>query len=113
MKGDGWRHGGSLKRSLTSQALLGYAMSVDQPVRNDDGSPVVRAEPILSCEVFDRVGAELEARSRRGKPNHKSTALLLLRVIFCGVWATRVPGEARAGEGVEVQVCVGSVQTSL
>ncbi|SHX56003.1 phague integrase [Mycobacteroides abscessus subsp. abscessus] len=56
-----------LKRSLTSETMLGYVISGFKPLRNDDGSPIVRAEPILSREVFDRVKVELESRSRRGQ----------------------------------------------
>ncbi|BEL40422.1 recombinase family protein [Mycobacteroides abscessus] len=73
-----------LKRSLTSEAMLGYVMSGDKPLRNDDGSPIIRAEPILSREVFDRVKVELESRSRRGEPTKRSSSLLL-RVLYCGV----------------------------
>jgi site-specific DNA recombinase len=73
-----------LKESLTSPALLGYAMSGDEIVRNDDGSPVVRAEPILTREKFDRVSAELSQRENRAEPTKRSNALLL-RVVYCGV----------------------------
>ncbi|ANA99696.1 phague integrase [Mycolicibacterium phlei] len=73
-----------LKRSLTSEAMLGYVISDFKPLRNDDGSPIIRAEPILSREVFDRVKVELESRSRRGQPTKRSSSLLL-RVLYCGV----------------------------
>ena len=39
--------------------MLGYAVSQGKAIRNDDGSPVVRSEPILTREVFDRVRVEL------------------------------------------------------
>jgi site-specific DNA recombinase len=63
-------------------------------VRNDDGSPVVRAEPILSREVFDRLGVELADRENRKEPTKRSSGLLL-RVIYCGTCgrpAYRFPG---------------------
>lgn len=105
VNGYGW-HSSGLKRALTSQTLLGYAVAreplmdaqgriqrnpkgkkvfgPEQPVRMDDGSPVVRAEPILTREVFDRLGAELADRENRKEPTKRSTSLLL-RVIYCGV----------------------------
>lgn len=82
VKGYEW-HSGPLKRSLTSEALLGYAVSGGKPVRADDGSPVVRADPILTREVFDRLAVELADRENRKEPTTRSTALLL-QVIFCG-----------------------------
>lgn len=74
-----------LKRSLLSEAILGYAVSKGRVVRNDDGSPVVRSEPILSREVFDGLVVEIAARSReqRGEPTRATS--LLVRVIYCGV----------------------------
>jgi site-specific DNA recombinase len=104
-KGYGW-HSAGLKRALTSQTLLGYAVGrealtdaqgrvrrdskgkkmfgPEMAARNDDGSPVVRATPILTREEFDRLGAELAERENRREPTRRSTGLLL-KVIFCGV----------------------------
>lgn len=81
-KGYKW-HSGPLKRSLTSQTLLGHTETADGVVRADDGSPVVRAEPILTREVFDRVGAELADRENRKEPTKRSTSLLV-GIICCG-----------------------------
>ncbi|MGV0603366.1 recombinase family protein [Mycolicibacterium sp. XJ1904] len=105
LKGYGW-HSAGLKRALTSQTLLGYAVArepvtdtqgrvqrnakgkkvfgPEQALRNEDGSPVVRAEPILTRDVFDRVGVELAHRENRKEPTKRSSGLLL-RVIYCGV----------------------------
>lgn len=80
-KGRGWSSG-RLKQSLTSESLLGYAMSGGAVVRAEDGSPVVRAEPILTRDKFDRLVKELARRENRKEPYARSTALLL-RVIFC------------------------------
>ncbi|MGU3502408.1 recombinase family protein [Mycobacterium sp. C31M] len=74
----------TLKRSLLSETMLGYAVSKGKPVRNDDGSPVVRSEPILTREDFDAVRVELDNRTKRGEPREASTSLLL-RVLHCGV----------------------------
>ncbi|MFR9752189.1 recombinase family protein [Nocardia sp. 004] len=72
-----------LKRSLLSETMLGHAVSGGTAVRNDDGSPIVRSEPILSREIYDRVAVELSSRAQRGEPN-KRTSSLLLGVIYCG-----------------------------
>lgn len=98
-------HSGPLKRALTSQTLLGRVVTREQLtdaqgriqrtangkkvfgpetlVVGDDGSPVVRAEPILTRDVFDRVGVELAGRENRKEPTKRSSGLLL-RVIYCG-----------------------------
>ncbi|BBY06028.1 integrase [Mycobacterium noviomagense] len=105
VKGYEW-HSSPLKRSLTSPTLLGYvvtrepltdaqgrvqrdtkgrkAFGPEKVVRNDDGSPVVRAHPIITREIFDRLGAELADRENRKEPTKRSSALLL-QVIYCGV----------------------------
>ncbi|SOJ53588.1 hypothetical protein MSIMFB_01088 [Mycobacterium simulans] len=84
IKGTPW-NATPLKRSLLSEAMLGYAADAKgRPLRSDDGSPIVRAEPILTREVFDRLGVELANRSKRGEPTRRSTSLLL-RVIHCGI----------------------------
>lgn len=82
-KGFKW-HSGPLKRSLTSPTLLGYAVSRGEIVRGDDGSPIVRSEPILSQPVFDRLQVELVDRENRKEPT-KRTSSLLLQVVFCAV----------------------------
>ncbi|MFE6923974.1 recombinase family protein [Nocardia sp. NPDC057663] len=99
-------HSGALKRALLSPTLLGHVVTreveTDEDghvvltgkgkkqfgpelvLRNDDGSPLVRSEPVLSRDVFDRVGAELRARENRKEPTARSTSLGL-QVVFCGV----------------------------
>jgi site-specific DNA recombinase len=105
VKGYEW-HSGPLKRSLTSPTLLGQVVArepltdaqgrvqrdskgrkvfgPEAVVRNDDGSPVVRSEPILTREVFDRLGVELAGRENRKEPTKRSSGLLL-QVVYCGV----------------------------
>lgn len=105
VKGYAW-HSGPLKRSLTSPTLLGQVVArepltdaqgrvqrdgkgrkvfgPEAVVRNDDGSPVVRSEPIITREVFDRLGVELADRENRKEPTKRSSGLLL-QVIHCGV----------------------------
>jgi len=105
VKGYAW-HSGPLKRSLTSPTLLGQVVArepltdaqgrvkrdakgrkvfgPETVIRNDDGSPVIRAEPILTREVFDRLGVELADRENRKEPTKRSAGLLL-QVVYCGV----------------------------
>lgn len=93
-----------MKESLTSRTMLGQVVTRDPVldakgqvqrdakghrvlgpefvVTGDDGRPVVRAEPILTREIFDRVGAALTARSVDRTATVQSG--LLLRVLFCG-----------------------------
>lgn len=104
-KGYQW-HAGALKRSLESETLLGHAVTrealigaqgrvqkdsrgrklfgPEAAVRGDDGSPIVRAEPVLTRDEFDRVGKELAGRENRKEPNARTNSLLL-GVISCGV----------------------------
>ena len=71
---------GTLQRDAKGRKVFGP----ETVVRNDDGSPVVRAEPILTREVFDRLGVELADRENRKEPTKRSTGLLL-QVVYCGV----------------------------
>ncbi len=104
-EGYAW-HSGPLKRSLTSPTLLGQVVTREplldasgKPLkdsrgkkkygpevvlRESDGSPVVRSEPILTREIFDRVGIELSDRENRKEPTKRSNGLLL-RVAHCAV----------------------------
>ncbi|ALA11928.1 integrase [Mycobacterium phage Tasp14] len=73
----------ALKRSLISEAMLGYATLNGKTVRDDDGAPLVRSEPILTREQLESLRAEL-VKADRAKPA-VSTPSLLLRVLFCAV----------------------------
>lgn len=108
--------GGKIKELLTSKTLLGYIVTRDavlgengrpkkdakgrtiygQPyvVINDDGTPKVRAEPILSREMFERVGGELKSRENQSHVTKRSTSLLLgvLHCGYCGNVAYRMRG---------------------
>lgn len=120
VKGYEW-HSSPLKRALTSPTLLGQIVArepltdaqgrvqrdskgrklfgPEAVIRNDDGSPVTRCEPILTREVFDRLGVELADRENRKEPTKRSTGLLL-QVVYCGVCgrpAYRLKGGAGTG----------------
>ncbi len=103
--GHAW-HSSGLKRALTSPALLGQVVTreplldangrpvkdtkgrkqfgPETVVRSSDGSPVVRSEPILTREIFDRLGKELAERENRKEPTKRSNGLLL-RIAYCAV----------------------------
>lgn len=83
IKGYSW-HSAKLREMLTSKSLLGHAVTANGSIRDDDGSPVIRATPILEREVFEQVQVELAGRENRKEPTKRSTSLLL-RVIYCGL----------------------------
>ncbi|WP_199809816.1 recombinase family protein [Streptomyces sp. NRRL S-455] len=86
-----WRHG-AIKHLLTSERLLGWKVTDDKPVRDSEGAPVMAtAEPILTREEFDAIGAKLAERSvDNKKPDREDTVALLLRVIHCGTCGHRM-----------------------
>ncbi|WP_066904039.1 recombinase family protein [Mycolicibacterium houstonense] len=73
-----------LKRALLSETMLGYAVSKEKAIRDADGSPIVRSDPIFTREQFEALKAELASRAVRGEPTRVSSSLLL-RVLHCGV----------------------------
>lgn len=82
VKGTGW-DSNVMKRSLTSEAMLGFVISAGSVLRDSDGAPVQRSEPLLDRSTFDRVGAAVAARSVVKKIAPKPS--LLTQVLFCGV----------------------------
>ncbi|MFJ7340142.1 recombinase family protein [Streptomyces sp. NPDC101110] len=79
-----WRHN-AIKELLTSERLLGWKLTDNKPVRDSEGAPVMAtAEPILTREEFDAIGAVLAGRSVDNKSvDRVDTVALLLRVIHC------------------------------
>lgn len=78
-----WRHS-SIKELLTSERLLGWKTQDNKPVRDSEGRPVMAtADPILTREEFDAIGATLAEHSVDNKPDRVDTVALLLRVIIC------------------------------
>jgi site-specific DNA recombinase len=126
-------HLSPLKRSLMSKTLLGHTVirevlkdsqgrALTRPngnkkygpedvVRNEDGSPMVRATPILTREVFDRLQAELASRGRQGEPTEPSSSLLL-RVIFCGVCGDKPMYRLKGGRGRSPRYRCASAQSN-
>ncbi|GGM64969.1 integrase [Longimycelium tulufanense] len=95
----------AIKRALQSPAMLGHAVvreplldangrpirknakkvyGAEQVVRDDAGRPIVRTEPLIDRQTFDRLQKELRERSLPPK-RRKNPTSLLLQVIFCGV----------------------------
>lgn len=83
IRGYSW-HSAKLREMLTSKSLLGHAVTASGSIRNDDGSPIIRATPILERDVFEQVQVELAGRENRKEPTKRSSSLLL-RVLYCGV----------------------------
>lgn len=125
-------HSGPLKRALTSHTLLGRVVTREQPldaqgrpqrdakgrkvfgddmlVVGDDGSPIVRAEPIISRDVFERLGVELAGRENRKEPTARSSGLLL-RIIYCAECGR--PGyRLKGGVGRKPRYRCSSAQTA-
>jgi site-specific DNA recombinase len=125
-------HSSPLKRMLTSPAMLGRIVTREpllganeQPLRDDKGNrlmgpetvvldeagvPVERAAPILSEDVFNRLGAELASRENRKEPTKRSSGLLL-GIISCGVCGA--PGyRLKGGPGRKPRYRCGSAQNA-
>lgn len=111
-------HPGGLKRALTSPTLLGRVVISDTTkdahgrtealLVGDDGAPVVRADPIISRDVFDRLGVELTGRENRKEPTKRTTSLLL-GVIFCDVCG-RPAYKLKGGKGRKPRYRCASAQ---
>ncbi|MFJ4845141.1 recombinase family protein [Streptomyces sp. NPDC088733] len=99
-----WRHG-TVKGVLTSERILGWKTTGDRPVRDSEGAPVMAtAEPILTREEFDAVGALFaELSVDNNGAERVDTVSLLLRVIMCAGCGERMYLQ-RAG-GTETYKC--------
>ena len=84
-KGKRWRNRG-LIRAITSPALLGYATTGDPPeiLRDTDGSPIVRAAPVVDAERLSRVRETLDSY-KTTRSAYRTSQGLLTGVLFCGV----------------------------
>lgn len=102
-KGGTWQ-GGHIKRLLLSPALRGLVETSDPlldsngkavvkngrkqyskryVLRNEDGTPVQRAEPIITSDEYAKLKKILDARAVGQRPN-RATVSLLTGVLFCG-----------------------------
>ncbi|WP_246260134.1 recombinase family protein [Streptomyces typhae] len=85
-------NGQTIARMLTSPALMGWKMHKGNPVRDDQGAPVMATTaPILTREEFDQVGALLAPKRTEEKaPERKGSGALLLRVVHCAGCGSRM-----------------------
>lgn len=112
-KGYKWR-GNRLKDFLTSKTMLGYIVARDaltddqgrpkkdtkgvtlygEPyiITNDDGTPKLRAEPIMTREIYERISGALKERENQSHVTKRSNSLLLgvLHCGYCGAVAYRM-----------------------
>ena len=76
----GW-HPSTINTLLTSKVYLGWTMHDGKPVLDDHGEPIMRCEPSISVEDYNRI-AELRA-SRRTRVATKAKISPLSGVIVC------------------------------
>ncbi|WP_369376124.1 recombinase family protein [Streptomyces sp. cg36] len=98
----------TIVKMLTSPAIMGWKIHRGNPVRDDQGAPVLAAEnAILTREEFDQVGALLAPKPVAERPPvRKDSGALLLRVIHCGSCGSRMYlRKARPGKGRDVYQC--------
>lgn len=119
--GGSW-HGGHIKRLLLSPALRGLVETSDplldqngRPVikngrkqygkryvlRNEDGTPVQRAEPLISSDEYAKLRKILDDRAVGQRPN-RATVSLLTGVLFCGSCGS-VTYRMKGGKGRRVR----------
>ncbi|MFD5562638.1 recombinase family protein [Kitasatospora griseola] len=89
----------AVRRILTTPALLGWKMHRGNPVRNAQGEPVMAtAEPILTREEFDVIGALFDEKRATGgeQPEAPSDASKLLHVALCNTCGAPMYKQGRA-----------------
>ena len=79
-----WRSS-TLVNMFKSRTMLGETVYKGRVVRGEDGKPVMRAEPIVTEDVFDRVQERL--RNARTTPvgSYTGKKKLLLDILFCAL----------------------------
>jgi len=132
----------NLIRMLSSETLLGYAMRSDRVEKNgkpvedvarngrkrkqyrekhviltEDGTPVQRAEPIITADEFGRVQAALQVRRGAAPKRRVNGVALLLQVIFCMVCGRPMyafhQNRGRPSGGRAYYRCASVVKTSV
>lgn len=106
----------TVARILRSETLIGWKLSDDKPVRDNEGRPVMATrEPILTRAEFDAVQALLNKRSINN-PIRRDTNALLFGIIHCSSCGGRMylnvqeskPGQRptyRCGASSRGEVC--------
>ncbi len=101
---------GRLQRDAKGKKVLGQEVLIV----GDDGSSIIRAEPVLSRDMFDRVGVELSGRKNRKEPTARSSGLLL-RILYCACVAAQCV-DSRAGQGrtqAAIPLCICAIQGAV
>src|SRR5258708_24800089 len=75
----------TLMGMLRSQGLLGYVTYKADAVRGPDGTPIIRATPIISETEWDQVQHELDNPARAKRRRRTQTPSLLLGVAKCAI----------------------------
>lgn len=70
---------------LRNPVLLGYVVHRKSAVTMDDGTPIVRAEPIITETEWDQLQHALSDPARTSRQVRTQTPSLLLRVAFCAL----------------------------
>ncbi|MEU1510904.1 recombinase family protein [Streptomyces sp. NPDC005811] len=106
----------TVARILRSETLIGWKLSGDKPVRDNEGRPVTATrEPILTRAEFDSIQALLDKRSTNN-PIRRDTNALLFGIIHCSSCGGRMylnaqeskPGQRptyRCGASPRGEVC--------
>ncbi|MFE9569253.1 recombinase family protein [Streptomyces sp. NPDC006692] len=98
----------TLRNMLSNPVLVGWKRHGGNPVRDDQGAPVMMTtEPILTREEFDQVSAFVAPKPRsEGAPQREDSGALLLRVIHCADCGSRMYlDKARPLKGRDVYSC--------
>lgn len=81
-KGAQWHHQ-SLRELLKSKTLLGYVTHAGTTVRDDEGLPINRGDPIVTLEEFGRLQLLLDSASRPKASNRTTGTSPMLGVALC------------------------------
>lgn len=86
--------------TLRNPALIGWKTHEGKPVRGAEGQPVMMTDqPILTRPEYDRISAEIAARSV-SPPVRKDTKALLIGVIHCAECGSRMHTQAQKKNGI-------------
>lgn len=105
-RGGGW-HRITVDRILRSKTLMGWTLHEGVTVRDADGNPVLRGEPIIDLVTYNRIQEILNSRKIRSSARNTSP---LLGVALCAVcesnlYLRKIPKEGKEGEFYLYYMC--------
>jgi DNA invertase Pin-like site-specific DNA recombinase len=111
--GESW-HVSSIRNKLRSKSLLGYVHHQGETVRDDDGEPIVYADPLISLDEWNRVQQVLDSNQSRRTGAKPTKGLLtgLLVCYFCESPMYFQPSKAR-GKLYRYYQCASRVHTAI